>query len=159
MPVLVDAATACPFKALHPWPAARLGEIFVPPVGRGVARMVSDSQTGRCPICRRAFVRRTDGAIVAHKSGQMRCAGSGQAPGDDVVLASWLPVIQGLTPHGLRHGHKTWMDEAGIADVLKAERLGASSHLARIATRASAAVTALISGHSRLNACRSIVDS
>ncbi len=41
-----------------------------------------------------------------------------------MALASWLPVSRGLTPHGLRHGHKTWMDEAGIADVLKSECLG-----------------------------------
>jgi len=33
-------------------------------------------------------------------------------------------VLTGLTPHGLRHGHQTWMDEARIADVLKSERMG-----------------------------------
>jgi hypothetical protein len=27
-------------------------------------------------------------------------------------------------PHGLRHGHQTWMDEDRIADVLKSERMG-----------------------------------
>jgi len=26
-------------------------------------------------------------------------------------LVSWLPVQQGLTPHGLRHSHKTWLAE------------------------------------------------
>jgi integrase len=30
----------------------------------------------------------------------------------------------GLTPHGLRHGLQTWMDEDGIPEVLKTERLG-----------------------------------
>ena len=45
-------------------------------------------------------------------------------PADDTALASWLPVLPGLTPHGLRHGHQTWMDEAGIPDVLKSERMG-----------------------------------
>ena len=29
-----------------------------------------------------------------------------------------------LPTRRLRHGHKVWMDEDGIADVLKAERLG-----------------------------------
>jgi hypothetical protein len=53
-----------------------------------------------------------------------RCPGSGQEPGEDLALASWLPVSRGLTPHGLRHGLKTWMDEDQIADVLKSERLG-----------------------------------
>jgi integrase len=27
---------------------------------------------------------------------------------DDLPAASWLPIIKGLTPHGLRHGHQTW---------------------------------------------------
>ncbi|MFE9107862.1 site-specific integrase [Actinomadura geliboluensis] len=29
-----------------------------------------------------------------------------------------------LTPHGLRHGHKTWMAEDGIPEVLQADRPG-----------------------------------
>jgi integrase len=40
------------------------------------------------------------------------------------VLASWLPLVRRLTPHGLRHGHQTWMDEAGIPYVLQSERMG-----------------------------------
>src|SRR2546423_463406 len=47
-----------------------------------------------------------------------------QEPGEDVALASWLPVMKGLTPHGKRHGLKVWMDEDQITDVLKSERLG-----------------------------------
>jgi integrase len=43
---------------------------------------------------------------------------------EDLAVAAWLPVSKGLTPHGLRHGHKTWMDEDQIADVLQSERLG-----------------------------------
>ena len=39
-------------------------------------------------------------------------------------MASWLPVLRGLTPHGLRHGLQTWMDEDGIPEVLKTERMG-----------------------------------
>lgn len=35
-----------------------------------------------------------------------------------------MPILKGLTPHGKRHGHKVWMDEDQIADVLKSERLG-----------------------------------
>ena len=54
----------------------------------------------------------------------MRCAGSGQQPAEDATLASWLPLLRGLTPHGLRHGHQIWMDEDGIPDVLKTERMG-----------------------------------
>jgi integrase len=39
-------------------------------------------------------------------------------------LASWLPIRQGLTPHGLRHGHQTWLDELGVRYVLQSERMG-----------------------------------
>ena len=97
---------------------------FTPPSGRGVTRVISDERTGRCACCRRALPRRLDGAVIAHKAGQNRCPGSGHAPGEDITLASWLPVSRGLTPHGLRHGRKVWMDEDGVPDVLKSERLG-----------------------------------
>jgi len=43
---------------------------------------------------------------------------------DDTPLASWTPVLTGLTPHGLRHGHQTWMDEVNTAYVLQSERMG-----------------------------------
>jgi len=62
--------------------------------------------------------------VIAHKANGDRCPGSGEEPGEDLAVACWLPVSKGLTPHGLRHGHKTWMDEDQIADVLKSERLG-----------------------------------
>jgi len=62
--------------------------------------------------------------IIAHKANGDRCPGSGEEPGEDLAVASWLPVSRDLTPHGMRHGLKTWMDEDQIADVLKSERLG-----------------------------------
>ena len=39
-------------------------------------------------------------------------------------LTCWLPVRAGLTPHGLRHSHKTWMAEDGIPEILAEQRLG-----------------------------------
>ncbi len=44
-------------------------------------------------------------------------------PAGDAALASWLPVLPGLTPHGLRHGHETWMEEAGVSDLLRSDRM------------------------------------
>jgi hypothetical protein len=41
-----------------------------------------------------------------------------------MAMASWLPVLPGLTPHGLRHGLQTWIDEDRIPEVLKTERMG-----------------------------------
>lgn len=39
-------------------------------------------------------------------------------------VVSWLPVLPGLTVHGLRHSHKVWMDEDDIPTVASEERLG-----------------------------------
>jgi integrase len=35
-----------------------------------------------------------------------------------------LRLIIQLAPHGLRHGHKTWMAEDGIPEILAKQRLG-----------------------------------
>ncbi len=42
----------------------------------------------------------------------------------DAPLACWLPVKFGLTPHGLRRSHKTWMAEDGIPEILAEHCLG-----------------------------------
>ena len=38
--------------------------------------------------------------------------------------ACWLPVAAGLTPHGLRHTHKTHMEELGVPAKLQDDRMG-----------------------------------
>ncbi|SEM49845.1 site-specific integrase [Nonomuraea pusilla] len=39
-------------------------------------------------------------------------------------VVSWLPILPGLKVHGLRHGHKVWLDEDDIPAVASEERLG-----------------------------------
>jgi hypothetical protein len=124
VPVLVKDCETFPGQPVPPWPAAAPGQEFTPPIGRGFPRYVSDQHTGRCSACGRAWPRRLDGKLTSHMDGKVRCSGSGQEPAPDVTLASWLPVLRGLTPHGLRHGHQTWMDEDGIPEVLKTDRMG-----------------------------------
>jgi integrase len=123
-PVLADVSCAFPGRPVPPWPAAAPGQPFEVPAGRGITRLASDATTGRCAHCGRAFRRRLDGALIAHDTGGRRCPGGRQPPTEDVTLAGWLPVLPGLTPHGLRHGHQTWMEEAGISDLLRSERMG-----------------------------------
>jgi hypothetical protein len=43
---------------------------------------------------------------------------------EDIPVACWLPVKYGLNPHGMRYGHKTWMAEDGIPEILAEQRLG-----------------------------------
>jgi integrase len=123
-PVLIDATALFPGRPLQPWPAAVPGEPFAPPTGKGLVRLTSDTTTGRCPACGRALRRRLNGRLITHNADGGRCEGSGQLPAEDATIASWLPILPGLTPHGLRHSHQTWMDEARIADLLKSERMG-----------------------------------
>ncbi|WP_207934543.1 hypothetical protein, partial [Actinomadura sp. KC06] len=41
-------------------------------------------------------------------------------------LASWVPIIAGLTPHGFRHSQRVWLDDIGTSNVLVHDRLGHS---------------------------------
>jgi hypothetical protein len=43
---------------------------------------------------------------------------------DQSRLASWTPILADLTPHGLRHGYQTWMDEADTSYVLQSQQMG-----------------------------------
>lgn len=85
------------------------------PSGRGIPHLVSEDGAGHCSSCGRAVRLRLDGKTVTHKTKGEHCPGSGQQPDDDAPLACWLPVKDGLTPHGLRHSHKTWMEVSGVA--------------------------------------------
>jgi integrase len=123
-PVLVDASGAFPGAILPPWPPAIPGQPFAPPVGRGVPRLAGKTGSGRCPACAQMTPLRQDGHLISHKPRGERCPGSGAEPTDPPPVACWLPLRQGLTPHGLRHGHQTWLDDLGIRYVLQSERMG-----------------------------------
>jgi hypothetical protein len=41
-----------------------------------------------------------------------------------VAECCWAPLVPGLTPHGLRHGHQTAMRRDRVPRVLRRDRLG-----------------------------------
>ncbi|MGW6456276.1 tyrosine-type recombinase/integrase [Streptomyces sp. NPDC055078] len=43
---------------------------------------------------------------------------------DQRATACWVPIAQGLTPHGLRHSHSTHMEDLRTEKVLADERMG-----------------------------------
>jgi hypothetical protein len=47
-----------------------------------------------------------------------------RAMAEQVADCSWAPLILGLTPHGLRHGHQTAMRRDRVPRVLRRDRLG-----------------------------------
>ncbi len=123
-PVLVDSSAPWPGVPLSPWPPAIPGEPYAPPVGRGIPRLAGKDGSGRCPVCTRTIQLRQDGTLIRHKIGPERCTGSEGPPAELVSIASWLPLRPGLIPHGLRHGHQTWLDDLGVRYVLQSERMG-----------------------------------
>jgi integrase len=40
------------------------------------------------------------------------------------AVASWLPLVPGLTPHGLRHSQSTWLEDLGIGRKYRDYRMG-----------------------------------
>ncbi len=123
MPVLADVTGPPPGRPLPPWPPATPAEMFKPPQGRGLRRLTADGKHGRCPACQRSVLLRSDGTLLRHKLDGAPCAGTGHRP-QETAIATWLPVRKGLTPHGLRHGHRTWLDDLGVQETLKSERMG-----------------------------------
>jgi hypothetical protein len=50
--------------------------------------------------------------------------GMHRARAEQLAECSWAPLIPGLTPHGLRHGHQTAMRRDRVPRVLHRDRLG-----------------------------------
>jgi integrase len=123
-PVLVDASAPWPGALLPPWPVAVPGKPYEPPTGRGIPRITGKDGSGRCPDCAYTILLRRDGTLINHKTAGERCPGAGRLPAEPPAVANWLPLVPGLTPHGLRHGHQTWLDDLGIRYVLQSERMG-----------------------------------
>jgi integrase len=123
-PVLVDMSAPWPGVPLSPWPPAVPGEPYAPPIGRGIPRLAGKDGSGRCPACGLTIQLRRDGTVVRHKRKGTQCEGTGESPAEPVPVASWLALRTGLTAHGLRHGHQTWLDEIGVRYVLQSERMG-----------------------------------
>ena len=105
-----------PGRPVPPWPAAVPGEPSHHLCdGESLAYSATSGLAG---------ARAVAGQCCLTQGPERPLPGSGRPPAEDTALASWLPLLPGLSPHGLRHGHQTWMDEAGISDALRAERMG-----------------------------------
>ncbi|SNT13631.1 hypothetical protein SAMN05443665_101714 [Actinomadura meyerae] len=130
-PVLVDMAAGWPGRPLHPaWPYAGPGE-WQPPRGFGLPAWdepFTDALAMRCPVptcgagpckpCRATSGRQ----ITAHQQRMNAAVEAGHVR--DRELAVWLPIKRSITPHGMRHSQKVWMDEDRIPTVLKHDRMG-----------------------------------
>lgn len=103
--VVIADATAWPGIPVAAWPAAQ----------PGTSPGSADANAGTAI--------RTGDAYQDASYSPPRGRGIQSVP-DDTPLACWLPVRAGLTPHGLRHSHKTWMAEDGIPEILAEQRLG-----------------------------------
>ncbi|MFE9099928.1 hypothetical protein [Actinomadura geliboluensis] len=129
-PVLVDVAAGWPGEPLHPaWPAATEPD-WSPPTVRGLPRYdqpVVDARAVACPRCNALPdepCKTPAGGGHTHRPRVAAARAAGHVR--ELQLASWLPIKAGLTPHGLRHSHRVWLDEIGTPAILVHDRLGHS---------------------------------
>ncbi|MFE3452451.1 hypothetical protein ACFXJ8_26355 [Nonomuraea sp. NPDC059194] len=141
MRVLVDATSSWPGIPLPPWPAAVRGQDFVLPKGQGVARMPErdlgapirhqgkaglNSRSKKAELVEYAVAQGMPVEIASTSTREQlldRFVRSAYTP-SSAALASWMPVMPNLTPHGLRHGHQSWLETAGVKYVMVADRMG-----------------------------------
>jgi integrase len=132
-PVLVDASAGWPGLPLPAWPRAVPGEPYTPPPARAYQRR---------PVVLgvNAASRREALIEFAVRQGMARAAAEDLTRQDlldrfvrphrgaaEPVVASWAPVRDGLTPHGMRHGHSTLLDGLGTPVRLRDDRMGHTS--------------------------------
>lgn len=72
----------------------------------------------------RPFVFTTPRGKHLRRSGFQRRLWTPAVSGGRHRSETWTPIKQGLTFHGLRHSHKTWLIEDGVPEVAQARRLG-----------------------------------
>jgi hypothetical protein len=116
-------AVCVPRTRRRPLPAQQLRPPGVPARVRRTARVISQPPRP-CRHRRRCHLAGHPGRGVAARRARCQLRAAPRPGPDDTPLACWLPIKPGLTPHGLRHGHKTWMAEDGIPEILAEQRLG-----------------------------------
>lgn len=127
-PVLADVSSSWPGVVA---PARLVNGVFEVPTSRGILR-----RPERLPVNSRS---KRD-ALILFAVDQGMALSAAEALTREQLLdrfvrtsylpegagwgAMWLPLQEGLTPHGLRRSHETWMAEDRIADVLRDDRMG-----------------------------------
>lgn len=127
-PVLVDTSASWPGVAV---PARFTGDGFEVPASRGALRrperLPVNSRSKRDALILYAVDQGMAVEVAEGLSREQlldRFVRAAYLPADPTWGAMWLPAKHGLTPHGLRRSHETWMAEDRIADVLRDDRMG-----------------------------------
>ncbi|MFI0818617.1 tyrosine-type recombinase/integrase [Streptomyces sp. NPDC021098] len=101
----------------HPKTHASVRSITLPP-------FLTQLLTTDLAASTRPFVFTTLRGKHLRRSGFQRRLWAPAVNGGRYLDETWAPVRQGLTFHGLRHSHKTWLIEDGVPEVAQARRLG-----------------------------------
>ncbi|MFI0772952.1 tyrosine-type recombinase/integrase [Streptomyces sp. NPDC021218] len=101
----------------HPKTHASVRTITLPP-------FLTQLLTTDLAASTRPFVFTTLRGKHLRRSGFQRRLWAPAVNGGRYLDETWAPIKQGLTFHGLRHSHKTWLIEDGVPEVAQARRLG-----------------------------------
>jgi integrase len=127
-PVLVDTSSSWPGVAA---PASFADGVFEVPASRGILRRPEQLPVNSRSKRDALIVYAVDQGMTLEAAEALtreqlldRFVRSSYLPEGAEWGAMWLPVKLGITPHGLRRSHETWMAEDRIADVLRDDRMG-----------------------------------
>ncbi|MEQ4720380.1 hypothetical protein [Nonomuraea sp. B19D2] len=132
-PVLVVVDEVWPGEPVPTWPRAVPGESYERPVGRGYqprpvvlgVNAASSKEKLVAFAVEEGLSRAVAEALTRQEILDRFVRPHRQA--DDGPLASWMPVKEWLTPHGMRHGHSTLLDGLGTPVRLRDDRIGHAS--------------------------------
>ncbi len=105
------------FSLGHPKTLASVRSVAIPP-------FLTHLLTVDLAASTRPFVFTSLHGKPLRRSGFQRRLWAPAVGGGHYAQEHWAPVVTGMTFHGLRHSHKTWLIEDGIPQVAQARRLG-----------------------------------
>ncbi|GAA3205785.1 site-specific integrase [Nonomuraea roseoviolacea] len=132
-PVLVDVSGVWPGEPLPAWSRAVPGQRFEPPAARGIERrpvlLGVNAASSKAKLVEFAISQGLSPAVAEAMTRQELPARVVQPyhRADLGVVASWVPVREGVTPHGERHGHSTLLNGLGTPVRLRDDRMGHAS--------------------------------
>ncbi|MEO3869430.1 hypothetical protein ABGB18_11410 [Nonomuraea sp. B12E4] len=132
-PVLVELDTSWPGSPLPAWPAAVAGQPYEPQRVRGYQRrplnLGINAASSRADLVAFAIAQGIpDGqAHDLTRDAILDLFVRSRYVSEHAPVASWVPIMEGLTPHGLRHAHSTWLMDLGTPLQLRDDRMGHAS--------------------------------
>ena len=126
LPVLADGLAHWVGEPLTPWPVPVPGEPYEPPRPRRLRRTGQrwpvNSASSRDALIAYAISQGMSPEVARDMTREALLDRYVRAPEHGLVC--WVPIRPGLTAHGCRHGHQTWLQDHRVNPVYSTYRMG-----------------------------------